>query len=55
MISEDKVYTVQEVADMFRVTDTTIRNLCRNGKLEHIRIGDSIRITGKQIKDYTHQ
>jgi len=37
--------TVREVAERLGVCTATVYALCRDGKLEHVRIANAIRIT----------
>ena len=43
------VYTIQEVADMFRVTRKTIYQWINSGKLKVIRIERTIRIEQSEV------
>lgn len=52
---DGKFYSVKEVAEMFGVSDNTIRNLCDAGDLESIRIGAQYRISEENIKKYINQ
>lgn len=40
----DKLFTIQEVAQMLSVTHKTVRNLIAKGEIKAIKIGGSIRI-----------
>jgi len=48
----DKVYTVDEVAAIFRVPSDTVRRLIRRGDLPAIRLGRVFRIPKSVIDDY---
>ncbi len=48
----EKVYTVTEVASIFRVTRRTIRQLIRNGALPAMRLGRTYRIPQSAIDGY---
>ena len=52
---DGKFYSVKEVAEMFGVSDNTIRNLCDSGELESIRIGAQYRISEENLKKYINQ
>lgn len=40
-------YTVNEYAQLLRVSTQTVRKMCRDGRLECVRIGRQWRIPGK--------
>lgn len=46
---QDKLFTVDEVREQFKVTRQTVYNWITAGKLDVIRIGRSIRITQAAI------
>lgn len=48
----DKVYTVDEVAAIFRVPPDTVRRLIRRGDLPAIRLGRVLRVPKSVIDDY---
>ena len=50
-----KFYTINEAADLMRVSRTTIYRLLRSGKLQSVRVGSYQRITEEQIQAYTQQ
>lgn len=45
-----KFYTLQEVSEMFKITDKTVRNWIRNGELDAIVVGKTYRIPEESIK-----
>nr|DAG98323.1 MAG TPA: helix-turn-helix domain protein [Tectiviridae sp.] len=45
-----KFYTPQEIAEMLRVTDKTVRNWIRSGELDAVVVGKSYRIPEESIK-----
>lgn len=45
-----KFYTPQEVSEMFKITDKTVRNWIRNGELDAIIVGKTYRIPEESIK-----
>lgn len=47
------LYTVQEVAGMFRRTDRTIRNWMRAGLIRPTRLGRSVFFAGSEIERLT--
>ena len=46
------VYTVQEVAEIFKVSDSSINRLVKTGKLDSFKIGTVTRITEDAIKKF---
>ena len=45
-------YTVEEVADYLRVSEKTVRNYLRSGKLKAYRIGNRYNITSESVKSF---
>lgn len=50
-MTEDKVYTLQEVADRLRVSRQTIYNHIRKGNIQAPKFGKEYRITEAQLQD----
>ena len=48
---QGKLYTLQEVADILRVTKQTLYNNIRKGKLQANKVGKEYRITEEQLQD----
>lgn len=48
---QGKLYTLQEVADILRVTKQTLYNNIRKGKLQINKVGKEYRITEEQLQD----
>lgn len=46
-----KFYTPQEIAEMLKVTDKTVRNWIRSGELDALIVGKSYRIPEDSIKN----
>lgn len=46
----EKLYTVNEAAEIFRVCSRTLRNWIRDGKIEVLRIGGGLRLTQSVIE-----
>jgi excisionase family DNA binding protein len=46
------MYTVKEIAEMFRVHVATIYRLAERGELRHIRVGDTIRIPPEAVEEF---
>lgn len=45
-------WTVEEVAERWRVSKMTVYRLCQSGKLTHARLGGSYRIPDDALKEY---
>ena len=45
----EKLYTVKDLAEMLQVTEHSIRRYIREGKLECVRIGNTIRFKQEQL------
>ncbi len=52
VISGIKFHNVKEVADRFPVTEQTIKNWCRSGRLKSRKIGREIYITEDDINEF---
>lgn len=48
---QGKLYTLQEVADILRVTKQTLYNNIRKGNLQANKVGKEYRITEEQLQD----
>ncbi|GEM_PF-805872 len=51
-IYEDKVYTVNEVATIFRITPAVVRRLIKRGDLPAVRFGRIYRVPKSVIDQY---
>lgn len=51
----DKVYTVEEVAGILRVSEATVRNLIERGELKAFRAGNQWRIREKDLEAYMNR
>ena len=51
----EKYYTTTEIAELLKISDRTVRNLCLNGEIEHNRIGSQIRISETQLNTYLNK
>lgn len=47
---EETYYTIQEIAEKFKVSDRTVRNWIEEGKLEALRFGREFRIPESSLK-----
>lgn len=52
MIEVIKMYTLQEVADMVRVSRQSIYNWIRSGRLKATKYGKEYRITEEELKKF---
>jgi excisionase family DNA binding protein len=46
------IYTIQELADAWRVHHSAIRRLIKNGSLKAFRVGNQWRIPEESVKAY---
>ena len=51
-IKNDFFYTIDEVADMLKLTPTTVRTYVNKGKINAIKLGKSWRITPDDLKNF---
>jgi excisionase family DNA binding protein len=49
---KEEFYTVEEVAEMLKVHDRTIRREIQRGKLKKVMIGNSLRIRRDDLEEY---
>ena len=50
-MTDNKLYTLQEVANILRVSRQTLYNNIRKGKLQAAKYGKEYRITEEQLQD----
>jgi excisionase family DNA binding protein len=50
MTKQTQFYTVQEAAELYRVSSATIRRLIDAGKMHAIRVGRSVRIDRRALE-----
>lgn len=48
----DKVYTVADLADLLKVSRTTIMRYVRQKKIDSFRVGNFIRFTQAMVDDF---
>jgi excisionase family DNA binding protein len=48
----DRVYTLSELLDILQVTRRTLLNYIRRGKLKAFKVGNTWRVTQKQLDDF---
>ena len=51
-LSKARFLTVQEVADLMRVSSMTVYRLIKAGDLPAVRVGRSFRVPEKAVHDY---
>lgn len=49
---KEEFYTVEEVAELLKVHDRTIRREIQRGKLKKVMIGNSLRIRRDDLEEY---
>lgn len=47
-----KVYTVEEIADILKVSTFTVRNYIKDGKLIAIKTGGAVRVSEENLKAF---
>lgn len=47
-----RLYTIDEIAELLRVSHSTVRRLIDSGHLKSVRIGGQIRIRQRDLDDY---
>jgi excisionase family DNA binding protein len=50
-----QIYTLAEVADLIKASQTTIRRLCRAKKIGFFKVGDGYRFTAKHVIQYINR
>ena len=51
-MNENETYKPAEVAELLKISPRTLETLLKNNEIEHFRVGNRRRITGKAIQDY---
>lgn len=46
------MYTVQEVAEMLKISEGTVRNYLSKGQIKHIKILGNTRITKEELNNH---
>jgi DNA binding domain, excisionase family len=49
------VYTLEEVADILRVSVSTVRKLIKEGKLKTVRVGIQLRVKKEDLDSFLNQ
>lgn len=50
-----KFYTIEEVAEMLKVSDKTVRRLIEGKKLDAVKVGTVYRISEEDLKKYLEE
>jgi len=53
--SDNKIYTVEEIASKLQLNEITIRRYLRSGKLVGVKLGKVWRITEDQLNDFLNE
>lgn len=48
----EKLYTVQEVAEILKIAEGTLRNYLSAGKIAHVKVLGNTRITESELKKH---
>lgn len=51
-MTDDKLYTINEIAAMVRVTPQTVRSWIRNGKMGALKVHGSYRLTKVHLQEF---
>jgi excisionase family DNA binding protein len=51
-MTEERLYTLAEVARMLRVNYNTVRRLLTTGRLRGVRVGRRILVRSRDLEDY---
>jgi len=51
-MSHERFYTVQQVATLLQVSESTIKRLIRSRQLPVVRVGKSVRIAQSDLEKY---
>lgn len=51
----DKVYTVKEVAELFKVSESVVRGWVANNNINFIKVGGAVRFTKETIEQALRQ
>lgn len=51
-LSESRFLTVQEVADLMRVSSMTVYRLIKSGEMRAVRVGRSFRVRQEDVDQY---
>lgn len=54
-LSESRFLTVQEVADLMRVSSMTVYRLIKSNELRAVRVGRSFRVREEDVDGYLQQ
>lgn len=54
-LSESRFLTVQEVADLMRVSSMTVYRLIKSGEMRAARVGRSFRVREDDVNEYLEQ
>ena len=52
MADDSVVYTVNELAEYWRVNSQTVYRMVRSGRLQSFKVGAEYRITDRAVRDY---
>lgn len=52
IMTEIKVYTVEEIAELMKVTKTTVYSYIKRGELKAKKIGKYYRVTEANLKEF---
>jgi excisionase family DNA binding protein len=47
-------YTIKEIATMLKVHETTVRRWILDGKLESVKVGNTVRVSGDDFRRFVN-
>jgi len=48
----EKIYTLEEISDLIKITRRTLYDYVKTGKLKAVKIGRTWRVTEKQLEEF---
>lgn len=54
-MTEIKVYTLDEIADILKLTKRSLYTYVKNGKLKAVKVGKHWRVSEENFKDFLEQ
>lgn len=54
-MAELKVYTIEEVVELLKVTRRTVYSYIKDGKLKAVKLGKYWRVTEKNLEDFLNK
>ena len=55
LMMQEKYWTPKEIAQTYRVTEATVRRFIREGQIEAVRFGNSLRVSDEALQRFLKQ